>query len=155
MSAVGWQKGRMARYELSDEQWELIEDLFPTNEGKPGRPFNDHRTVLNGMFWILRSGAPWRDLPERYGSWSTVHDRFTRWQEDRTLDRVCERLQMRLDELGKIDWELFCLDATNVRASRAAAGARKKGTSPKRQRLASRRIMRLGARVGGLRRRFT
>ena len=145
----------MARYELSDEQWELIEDLFPTNEGKPGRPFNDHRTVLNGMFWILRSGAPWRDLPERYGSWSTVHDRFTRWQEDRTLDRVCERLQMRLDELGKIDWELFCLDATNVRASRAAAGARKKGTSPKRQRLASRRIMRLGARVGGLRRRFT
>ena len=149
----------MARYELSDEQWELIEDLFPTNEGKTGRSFNDHRTVLNGMFWILRSGAPWRDLPERYGSWSTVHDRFTRWQEDGTLDRVCECLQMRLDELGQIDWDLFCVDATNLRASRAAAGARKRGTpaAPTRRRrsLASRRIMRWGARVGVLRRRST
>ena len=78
------------------------------------RPWNDHRDTFSGILRILRSGAPWRDLPERYGSWSTVYDRFSRWQEDGTLDRICEGLQMRLDELGKIDWELFCVGATNV-----------------------------------------
>lgn len=151
----------MARYDLTDEEWALIEDLFPSNEGKEGRPWSDHRTTFNGILWVLRSGAPWRDVPQRYGSWSTVYDRFALSSADGTLDRICERLQMRLDELGKIDWELFCVDATNVRASRAAAGARKKGTPmlrpairPKpRRSLASRRIMRWGARVGGLRRR--
>lgn len=142
----------MARYELTDEQWALIEDLFPSNENKEGRPWNDHRKTLNGMLWILRSGAPWRDLPERYGSWSSVHDRFTLWQQDGTFDRICERLQVRLDELDKIEWDIFCLDATNIRASRASSGARKKGI---RTTLANRRIMRWGARVGVLRPKYT
>lgn len=69
------------RYELTDEQYERIEHLLPEVEGR-GCPYNDHRKVLNGIFWILRSGAPWRDVPERYGNWKTVYDRFRRWAED-------------------------------------------------------------------------
>ena len=59
------------------------------------------------MFWRLHTGCPWRDIPERYGSWSTVYDRFRRWTRDGTLDRILEALQVRLDERGRIDWELF------------------------------------------------
>lgn len=65
----------MRRYELTDEQWELIRDLLPSNNGQRGRQWKDHRTILNPIFWLLRAGAPWRDLPERYGPWQTVYDR--------------------------------------------------------------------------------
>ena len=71
------------RHELSDEQWEQIEALFPAGGG-PGRPWHEHRKYVNGMFWILRTGAPWRDLPERYGKWRSVHARFDRWRKDGT-----------------------------------------------------------------------
>lgn len=109
------------RYELTDEQFERIEDLLPSVEGR-GRPFEDHRRVINGIFWILRSGAPWRDLPDRYGKWKTVYDRFRRWAQDGTLDRIAGELQGELDAGGKIDWGQFNIDGTNVPASRAAAG---------------------------------
>ena len=66
------------RYELTDEQFERIEHLLPEVEGW-GCPYNDHRKVNNGIFWVLRSGAPWRDIPEWYGNWKTVYDRFRRW----------------------------------------------------------------------------
>jgi transposase len=78
------------------------------------------------MFWILRTGAPWRDLPERYGPWRTVYDRFSLWSRDGTFDRIVSHLQADLDAQGRIDWELFCIDGSSVRASRSAAGARKK-----------------------------
>jgi len=113
----------MRRYELTDEQHELIGDLLPRN-GKRGGQWNDHRTTLNGMFWILHSGAQWREMPERYGRWQSVYDRFNRWRKDGTVDRILRRLQMRLDKEGRIDWDLWCIDGTNVRASRSAAGAR-------------------------------
>jgi transposase len=115
----------MARYELTDDEWDLLKGLFPTQ--KRGGKWNDHRTTLNGMLWILRSGAPWRDLPERYGKWKSVYHRFNRWRADGTFDRVLKALQIRLDKQGKIDWDLWLVDGSNVRASRAAAGARKKG----------------------------
>jgi len=118
----------MARYELEDQQWELLKGLFPP-QGRGGR-WLDHRTVLNGMLWILRSGAAWRDLPERYGKWQSVHHRFGRWRRDGTFDRVLKALQIRLDKQGKIDWDLWLVDGTNIRASRAAAGARKKSAKP-------------------------
>jgi transposase len=123
----------MRRHELSDEQWALIEDMFPENGEGPGRPWKDHRTVINAIFWTLRTGASWRDLPERFGPWETVYSRFRRYRRDGTFDRIVERLQMKLDENGDIDWELFCVDGSSVRASRAAAGAEKGGprTSPK------------------------
>lgn len=71
----------MRRYEIRDDQWEKIKDLLPP-ERKPqgGRPPKDHRHMLNAMLWIARTGAPWRDLPEYYGSWSSVYSRFRRWQ---------------------------------------------------------------------------
>lgn len=108
-------------YELTAEQFAFIEDLLPAN-GKPGGQWNDHLTALNGILWILHTGAQWRELPERYGKWKSVHDRLSRWRADGTFDRILERLHMRLDERGKIDHDLWCVDATNIRAGRAAAG---------------------------------
>lgn len=119
----------MARYEVMDEQWELLKGLFP-KQSRGGR-WLDHRTMLNGMLWILRSGAPWRDLPQRYGKWQSVYDRFNRWRRDGTFDRVLKALQIRLDKQGKIDWDLWLVDGTNIRASRAAAGAGKIGARKK------------------------
>ena len=116
----------MRRHELSDEQWVLIEPLLPRRYGRGGQ-WKDHRQVLNGMFWRLRTGAPWRDIPERYGSWKTIYDRFNRYRRDGTLDQMLEALQVRLDRDGLIDWNLWCIDGTTVRATRAAAGAGKRG----------------------------
>jgi transposase len=112
----------MRRYELTDEQFELIRDLLPL-DGRRGGQWNDHRTTLNGIFWILHAGAQWREMPERYGNWKSVYDRFARWRRDGTIDRMLQRLQMKLDKDGRIDWDLWCIDGTNVRASRSAAGA--------------------------------
>jgi len=114
----------MRRYELTDEQFELVADMLPLN-GKRGGQWNDHRTTLNGIFWILHSGAQWREMPERYGKWKSVYHRFNRWRADGTIDRILHCLQMKLDKDGRIDWDLWCIDGTNVRGSRSAAGARK------------------------------
>ena len=109
-------------YELTAEQFAVVEDLLPGN-GKPGGQWNDHRTTLTGILWVLHTGAQWRELPEQYGKWKSVHDRLSRWRADGTLDRILERRHMRLDEAGRIDPDLWCIDATSIRASRAAAGA--------------------------------
>ncbi len=131
----------MRRHELSDARWAQVADLMPRNQGRGGR-WREHRRIVNGMFWKLNTGAPWRDIPERYGPWQTIYDRFVRWRADGTLDRLLERLQLRLGEAGRIDWDLWCIDGTVIRASRAAAGARKGGL-PR----ASRPTMRSGARA--------
>ena len=115
----------MRRYELTDDQWDTIADLFPSNDGKRGAPWNDHRRTLDGMLWILCSGAPWRDLPERYGPYQSVYDRFARYRRDGTLAAILARLHVTLDERGLIDVELWAVDSTAVRAHRAAAGARR------------------------------
>lgn len=114
------------RHELEDREWELIRDLVEVRHRR-GRRRRDARQVLNGVMWILRTGAPWRDLPERYGPWQTVVFRFYRWREDGTLDRILKRLQLKLDAQGYIDWDLWCVDGSSVRAMKAAAGAGKKG----------------------------
>jgi transposase len=85
--------------------------------------------MLNAVLWILRTGAPWRDLPERYGPWQSAYEYFTRWRTNGTYDRILEALQIRLDREGNIDWDLFCIDGSIVRASRSAAGASKKVSS--------------------------
>jgi transposase len=112
------------RYELSDEAFALVRDLLPVN-GRRGGQWHDHRVALNGIFWILHSGAQWRELPERYGPWQTVYWRYHRWRKDGTIDRMLARLHLALDAAGRIDVELWCIDATQIRASRAAAGARR------------------------------
>lgn len=115
----------MRRYELSDDQWAAIAPLLipPTT----GRPRRDDRTTLNGVFWKLCSGAPWRDVPERYGPCQTVYDRFARYRDDGTLDRILTALRLKLDADGHLDWTTWMIDGTSVRASRVAAGARKRG----------------------------
>lgn len=113
------------RYELRDEAWERIEPLLP-RQSRGGR-WNDHRTTLNGMFWILNSGAQWRDMPERYGCWKSVYDRYRRWTREGLFDRILQRLHVQLDDEGRIDWSVFDVDGSNIRADRSAAGAGKKG----------------------------
>ena len=115
----------MKRHELTDQQWELIAPFFPAN-GQRGGQWNDHHTTVNGIFWRLNTGAPWRDLPERYGPWQTVYDRFRNLRHSGVLDQILGRLQLQLNEAGLIDPDLFCIDGSNVRAARAAAGAAKK-----------------------------
>ena len=83
----------MRRHELTDEHWERLTPLLPPEKPATGRPNKDHRTILNGILWILRTGAPWRDLPERYGPWHTVYSRFRRWQQAGIWDEVLRVLQ--------------------------------------------------------------
>ena len=116
----------MRRHELTDEQWALVESHIPRSTARTGRPPSDPRLMLNGIFWILHTGAPWRDLPERFGPWQTVYDHFRKWRKAGVFARIVEALQVKLDKHGLIDWDLWCVDGAHVRASRAAAGAGKK-----------------------------
>jgi transposase len=116
----------MERHELTDEQWELVEPMIPRKAAKTGRPPVDRRVMLNGLLWILATGAPWRDLPERFGPHQTVYDYFANWRRDGVLAGIMESLQIKLDDKGLIDWELWCVDGASVRAARAAAGVDKK-----------------------------
>ena len=132
----------MRRHELTDEQWALIEPHVPRSVARTGRPPSDPRRMLNGILWVLHTGAPWRDLPERFGPWQTVYDHFSRWRKAGVFARVVEALQVKLDERGLIDWDLWCVDGAHVRAGRAAAGAGKKvaggtRTSPRTTRWAA------------------
>ena len=112
------------RHSLTDDQWELIKDIF--GESAPtGRPRVDRRQIVDGIFWILRTGAPWRDLPERYGKWGTVYNTFRRWSLDGTIDEILRRLRGAVADVRELDDELWCVDGTVVRAARCAAGAKK------------------------------
>jgi transposase len=122
----------MKRHELSDQQWELLAPFFPPHLRQRGGQWKDDRLMLNGIFWRLNTGAPWRDLPERFGPWQTVYDRFRKLRRSGLLDRLITRLQLRLNEAGLLDSDLFCIDGTNVRAARAAAGAAKKKSPGRR-----------------------
>lgn len=117
----------LRRYEVTDEQWALIADLFPASGAKGGRPFRDHRLMVNAMFWVLHAGSPWRDLPERYGPWQTAYNRFRRWRDDGTFDRLLDRLRLRLDREGRIEWDAWCADSSVIRAHFSAAGGGKGG----------------------------
>lgn len=118
----------MYRYDLTDEQWALIVTFFPDpyHQGKAGHAWKEHRPLVNGILWHLHTGAPWPDTPERYGPWQTVYDRFNRWRKDGTWAKILDALLLRLDKAGLIDRDLWLVDASVIRASRAAAGAKKK-----------------------------
>ncbi len=118
------------RHELTDDQWQQLAPLLPPQRPSTGRPAKDHRTVLNGIVWILRSGAPWRDLPERYGSWKTVYSRFRRWRETGLWDRILLALQADAAHDGTLDGSLIMIDGTNIRAHQHAAGAKKGAPMP-------------------------
>ncbi len=113
------------RGDLTNEQWEQIEGLLPKGKTKRGRPAQDHRQLLNGMIWVLRTGAPWRDIPERYGKWTTIYSRFQRWRKSGVWDKMFSELQTVLDVESNVDWEVHFIDSTTVRAHQHAAGAKK------------------------------
>ena len=108
------------RYELTDDEWERIKGYFPEREaGQKGRPRNEDRPILNGILWIVRSGAAWRDLPERYGAWSTVYSRFAQWQEEGLFDTILKELS------EEADFQDMSIDSSTVKAHQASAGAKK------------------------------
>lgn len=116
----------MARHALTDDQWDLISDVFPP-AAPTGRPQTDRRLVVDAILWILRAGTPWRDLPEEFGPWETVYGCFNRWNANGTLDAILHRLRAQQIDIGAIDEDLWCIDGTIVRAHRCAAGGGKKG----------------------------
>jgi len=135
----------MRRGELTDQQWAMIRGLFPVQ--RRGGRWNDHRTTLDGILWVLRTGAPWRDLPERYGKWGSVYHRFNLWRKDGTFERLLRALRVRLDKQGKIDWDLWCVDGSSVRGSRSAAGAA--GLSKKTQKTSRKTTLWVAQEAGG------
>ena len=116
----------LRRYELTDQEWEVIAPLLPPeNTGKPGRPPKNNRPMLNAMIWLARSGAPWRDLPERYGPWESVYSRFRKWIDDGILDNLFHVLSL------EAELEELSLDSSIVQAHQHSAGAKKGGLQTK------------------------
>jgi transposase len=109
------------RFEITDEQFDRIQDLLPGKAGDPGVTAQDNRRFLDAVLWIARTGAPWADLPERFGKYDTAYQRFNRWAKRGVWNRVMEALG------GDADLEHLLLDSTIVRAHQHAAGAGKKG----------------------------
>lgn len=113
------------RHEITDEAWIKIKDLLPGKRNDPGRTAADNRLFLNAVLWIARTGAPWRDLPERFGEWNSVFQRFNRWCKRGVWADV-------LKAWKEPDLECLMLDSTVVRARQHAAGARRKKGGMKR-----------------------
>jgi transposase len=110
---------RQRRHEIKDEEWEKIEDMLPGRSGAVGKPAVDNRCFVNGVLWIARTGAPWRDLPERYGNWNSVWRRFRRWALKGIWSSIFETLSV------DADLEEMLMDSTVIRAHQHAAGAKK------------------------------
>jgi transposase len=115
----------VGRGELTDTAWARIEGVLPSGRGRGGQ-WRDHRQVINAILWKLRTGAPWRDVPERYGPWKTAHERLRRWTADGTWERILDEVVVKDDSVGTVEW-VFSIDSSSVRAHQHAAGARKKG----------------------------
>jgi transposase len=110
----------LIRGELSDEAWEIITRFLPPQRGGVGRPPSDHRPFVNGMLWVLRTGAPWRDLPVEYGKWNSIYQRFARWSKRGVWDAILEAVA----NAGRADHSHHSLDSTVIRAHQHAAGAK-------------------------------
>jgi transposase len=113
---------RLQRHDLTDAEWARLEPSMPAHP-RQGHRWSDHRTVINGIFHRVRTGCPWRDLPERFGPYQTVYGRHRRWSGDGTWERILEVLQAGCDEAEGAAWSV-AVDSTVVRAHQHAAGAR-------------------------------
>jgi transposase len=107
----------LRRHEITDQQWEAIKDLLPGQPGDPGVTAKDNRLFINAIMWIAKTGAPWRDLPERFGNWNSVFQRFNRWCKSGVFPAIMEHLKD--PDLGQL-----LLDSTIIRAHQHAAGAK-------------------------------
>jgi transposase len=111
----------ISRYELSDVQWERVKDVLPGRVESVGRTAADNRLFVNGVLWVLRSGAHWHDLPERYGKYKSLHKRFSRWAANGVWEKIFHEL------LRDRKNQYLMIDSTIVRAHQQAATGRKKG----------------------------
>ena len=111
----------MRRHEITNDEWSRVEALLPPERtGKKGRPGKDNRIMLNGLLWIARSGAPWRELPQHYGSWKSVYSRFCKWRDDGVLEEVYRTL------IIDADMENLSIDSTSVKVHQSANGGKKR-----------------------------
>src|SRR4051794_29427901 len=110
------------RHAISDDNWERIKDLLPGQAGQPGATAKGNRLFIDAVLWIAKTGAPWRDLPERFGNFNSVWKRFGRWARKGRWEKIFGHLQ-------DPDLEWLILDSTIVRAHQHAAGAGKKVTA--------------------------
>ncbi len=108
----------MNRWVLKDEQWERVAPLLPGKAGDPGRTSSDNRLFLEAVLWMVRTGAPWRDLPEAFGSWNTVFRRFRRWAQAGVVERLFQSLS------GDPDFEYALIDGTIIRVHQHGTGAK-------------------------------
>ena len=106
------------RMELTESEWQSIATILPSERGRRGRPAKSNRTMVNAIIWIMRTGSPWRDLPEYYGPWKSVYTRFSRWSEQGIWEQVLEKVSISPDD------EYHMIDSTAVRAHQHAAGAK-------------------------------
>ena len=112
--------------DLTDQQWEVVKTILPEDpvrEDGRGRPWSDRRTVLNGALWILRTGAPWQDLPERYGPYQTAHRRFQNWVRSGVMERLLLTLAQHLKDAGGLDLRECFVDGTFVPAKKGGAAS--------------------------------
>ena len=112
----------MREGQISDEFWAIVEPLLPISQGRRGRPWADHRRVLEGICWRYRTGSPWRDLPQQFGPWKTVWKRHFRWSTDGTYQQMMDAVHD-AHASGEVE-QLLSVDSTIVRAHQHAAGAR-------------------------------
>jgi transposase len=117
-------------YRLTDDPWQALRDVLPTNDGKRGGQWRDHRTMIDGILWALSDGGRWRNLPGEFGPWQSAYDRFRRWTRSGLWDEVLAALRQRKAEAGEIDGHLSSIDGRVVRAHVSAAGASKKTAPP-------------------------
>lgn len=106
------------RHDIGDKVWKLLEPLLPGQKGHWGRVAKDNRTFINAVFWILRTGVPWRDLPPEYGKWNSIYQRFRRWRDNRTWEKILEVL------VNEPDFEWLIIDASHCKVHPHAAGAK-------------------------------
>ena len=109
----------MVRSKLTNTQWKLIEPLLPGKPSDPGRTGFDNRKTLEGILWIMRTGAPWRDLPADFGKWGTIYQRFRRWDTAGIFDRIFDATN------GNLDLRAVQVDGSFVKVHQHAAGAPK------------------------------
>ena len=115
----------MARKILSNQQWKQIAPLLPSEHGQTGRPYGQgHRITVEGILWITRTGAPWRDLPAEFGKWGTVYQRFNRWVKNGVFDAVFASL------LNRLDLGVVMVDGTFVKVHQHGTGAPKEAARP-------------------------
>ena len=109
----------VSRQEISDEVWAVLVPLMPVASGR-SRPWTDHRAAVEGMVWKYRTGAPWRDVPERFGKWNSIYKRFVRWAADGTWDKLLAEVQRQSNAAGRLDW-VVSIDSTIARVHQHGA----------------------------------